>query len=155
MKIDGKTNHQLGFSSISNEWSRIFARFHWNSDVKLWIFNDFGWKSNDDHGFPLIFDENSMKGWGITLDFNQICRFSMVDRHQASRSKALIILSNTACGPGSDKKLRQLPGAPWDPGVPPGAPPWIFTEFQWKFNGMLWIFNENHGLSLIFDANPM
>ena len=58
----------------------------------------------------------------------------MMNRHRASGSKALINLSNTACGRGSDEKLRQLPGAP---GTARGHRGGGSMETHWDSNGNL------------------
>ena len=63
------------------------------------------WKLIEDHGFAMVFNQYSMQCYGI----------SMMNRVQASSTKALLNLSNTACGPGSDEKLPQPPGGPGSP----------------------------------------
>ena len=88
---------------------------------------------------------------------------------QATSSKGLINLSNTACEPRSDEKLRQLPGAPWDREGPPGGFYGTPMGFQWKstsfhrqINDNQWIsienpsiFIVNHGKSMDFQCNPI
>ena len=88
-----------------------------------------------------------------------------MNRVQASSWKALINLSNTACGTSSDEKLRQLPGAPGDTKEPPGAfygnlveismkiidSRWFTSQTQWEINDfncfsmeIQWTFSDVH-----------
>ena len=99
-------------------------------------------------GIPLICTGNQWKSL-IFIDsqwkINGVSRKSNENHPQASSSKSLINLSNTACGPGSDKKLRQLPGAPGNRRGPPGAFYGYWMGFYRKsmkphrgFVGFLW-----------------
>ena len=90
------------------------------------------------HESPLKFHGIPMKIHGTAWEFNE-------NRLRASSSKGLINLSNTACGPGSEKKLPQHPGAPGD--LPGGT-----RGVLWKFHGTSSIFTET---SLKFHRNSM
>ena len=136
--------------SMTTSWDVIklhwnFLNFHWNSMAPQWntskVYENImrcHQTSPEFHESPLKFHGIPMKIHGIAWKFNE-------NRLRASSSKGLINLSNTACGPGSDKKLPQHPGAPGD--LPGGT-----RGVLWKFHGTSSIFTET---SLKFHRNSM